>query len=1153
MPLRISTLGPFTIQRNDEEIPASAWGNQQTRTILKVLLTRRGHVVPADQLLETLWSDDDPDTARNRLHVRISQLRRALDPENPSAYILTHRGGYSFNPEANCWTDAVEFEARAEWGRHCQECENLSEAITAYQTACALYRGDFLEEELYEDWTLAERERLRERFLTVLTELAECQARQGHYRRAIARCRQVLAIDACRETVYVRLMLYHYHAGEQSQALRTYERCRQILADEMGVEPLPQTTDLYRQLLHQDVSASEVHYPKPVYEERLAEAPHSLGQMPFVGREDEYARLAARVKRAIDGNGGLAIISGRAGIGKTRFVHKVLGYARQLRASTLEGRGFELARALSYQPFVQVLRSYVSTADPQHLRKVPSIWLAETSTLLPELSGLFPDLRPNAPLPRQHRKNRLFEGVTQFILHASRRQPLVIFIDDLHWADRPTLELLHYIVRHIATEKVLLIGTFRSEEMTKDHALNELLRGVNRTQMPVRIELPSLTEEAITDLIVQMAHSPTGNRPFAQHIYRETAGNPLFITATLQNLFENDLLLVDEEGKWLFEDAAFIVDEQELTIPPTIQEVIEARLTRLDTASHSLLAAASVLGQEFDPDHLQKVSGFNDAEYFQALDNLLRRNLIQEGTGVHRYRFDHSKVREVTYAGLDAPQRATLHRKVGQVLEEQYQNRLDKVAGQLAQHFRLAGEPSPTIKYSIMAGQETLHTCDHQEAVAYLQQALTVAEEANLPLTRAQYLAVQRGLGVAYWMAGRYNLARGCYKRALSSAETPAEMDGLGFKAAYLDAQQGIPISSLLQRAETFQSRLETGQNPLVESRHYLQKGYTLLVHGAANEARQCYQRGWDIIHDLARTANKEQYIFDLAEAHRERGKAHLYWGEYSQSAHDLEQALSIYQEIGDLPGTMRSRLFLAEVLVHTGDWDSAQTTFEQVIETATRVEHKPLLAEALFRLGYIHCDRGEWELAESEAQISQAIAESTGDLVSQSGAQFLLNRILIKRGQAELALPSCQAMELAMRAMDSGLYLCLALRYLAEAYVSLREPDKALSHCREGLDLGRRADFKRELGAIQRVCGEALILQHEWDEAGAHLQASVEQLERIGSSYELGESYRSLGGLEKKRGTSDAALEHLTTALTLFEKLGAKHDIITTQKLMAE
>jgi tetratricopeptide (TPR) repeat protein len=378
-------------------------------------------------------------------------------------------------------------------------------------------------------------------------------------------------------------------------------------------------------------------------------------------------------------------------------------------------------------------------------------------------------------------------------------------------------------------------------------------------------------------------------------------------------------------------------------------------------------------------------------------------------------------------------------------------------------------------------------------------------------------------------------------------------MDSLGFKAAYLDAQQGMSIATLLQRAEAFQSKLENGKNPLVEARCDLQKGYTLLVQGAADKARRCYQRGWDIVCALAPTSAKEQYTFDLAEAHRTRGEAHLYWGEYSQSTHDLERALAIYQEIGDLPGTMRSLLYLAELLVHTGDWDLAQTKFEQVIETATRVEHKPLLAEALFRLGYVHCDQGKWKLAESEAQRGQAIAQEVGDLVGQSGAQFLLNRILIKCGQAERALPSCRAMESAMRALDSGLYLCLALRYLGEAYVSLKQPDKALSHCCEGLDLGRKADFKREIGAIRRVCGEALIQQDVHDKAEIHLQASVEQLEHIGSLYELGESYRSLGILLKKRGAFDTAPERLTTALSLFEKLGATHDITTTRRLMTE
>jgi LuxR family maltose regulon positive regulatory protein len=323
----IRLLGAFEVSRDGQPLTAGDWRNQQTRTILKLLLTRQGRVVPADQLLELLWPEADPDTARRSLHVRISQLRRALDPDNPDAYILTVEGGYVFNPGADCRIDAIEFEARAQWGRRCQESGNLAEAITAYETARSLYRGDLLEEDLYEDWAFAERERLRECFLTLLIEVAECYARQGHYRRAITRCREVLATDPCRESVYVHLMLYHYYAGEQDLALRVYERCCQVLSDELGVEPLPQTTALYEQIVRRQVAPVDgaVRYPEPAYEGRLFEAPYSLGRTPFVGREREYAWLVERLREATVNGGRVAVVAGEAGLGKTRLAEQALG------------------------------------------------------------------------------------------------------------------------------------------------------------------------------------------------------------------------------------------------------------------------------------------------------------------------------------------------------------------------------------------------------------------------------------------------------------------------------------------------------------------------------------------------------------------------------------------------------------------------------------------------------------------------------------------------------------------------------------------------------------------------------------------------------------------------------------------------------------
>lgn len=247
-------------------------------------------------------------------------------------------GGYTISAGADCWIDSEAFEAQAERGRRAQEDDHMLEAVTAYETARTLYRGDFLEENIYDDWTFAERERLRERFLVVLTELAECYARQGRYRRAIGACLQVLSTDSVREAVYVRLMLYYYYAGERTEALRTYDRCRRQLDEQLAVQPLPDTRRLAERI--RDGSLWSLpdgpRYPPPAYEGRLYTVPYSLGAPPLVGRDREYAWL---VERWLTMPHGLILVHGEAGAGKSRLVEEFLGYAAGQGAATLRGRG----------------------------------------------------------------------------------------------------------------------------------------------------------------------------------------------------------------------------------------------------------------------------------------------------------------------------------------------------------------------------------------------------------------------------------------------------------------------------------------------------------------------------------------------------------------------------------------------------------------------------------------------------------------------------------------------------------------------------------------------------------------------------------------------------------------------------------------------
>jgi len=316
MSLRIHTLGPFLVYRDATPIPDSAWKTQKNKSLLKILLkillTHRGHALTKDRLMEWLWRDLAPRAAGRNLRVAVSQVRRVLEPDlrhgGQSGFVLTTDAGYAWNTQADYWLDAEEFEKRVNESMR-QRGDELpidSSLVNSLTEASVIYRGDYLEEDRYADWAMAERERLRELYFALLTRLAEAYALQGRYRQAVATCREVLAADRCRESVWCQLMLYHYHAGDQALALRAYEESRQVLIEELGVEPLPETAAVYEQILQREVPAP----PRAI--------PNNLPQQltSFVGRKPELTEIARRLD---DPACRLLTMVGSGGIGKTRL------------------------------------------------------------------------------------------------------------------------------------------------------------------------------------------------------------------------------------------------------------------------------------------------------------------------------------------------------------------------------------------------------------------------------------------------------------------------------------------------------------------------------------------------------------------------------------------------------------------------------------------------------------------------------------------------------------------------------------------------------------------------------------------------------------------------------------------------------------------
>ncbi|MBI1742496.1 tetratricopeptide repeat protein [Candidatus Acetothermia bacterium] len=322
--LKIQLFGRFELWREGISVPPGTWPRAKTQALLKLLLYERGRVFSQDQLIDALFADLDPDKAAHNLHARLSELRRMLEPHlkkgTDSQFILNvGQQGYCFSKEVSCWVDTETFQEQIEAAQEAERTGHWAEALASYKQAIDLYLGDYLAEDLYEEWTISPREHWRELYLVALGRLSECQARLGHYDQAIEQCKKVTQLSPGRESIYRQQMLYHFLAGEHSESFKAYQACVQALQEQLEVDPSPETKERYEQIVKGKVEGVEGIYPKPFVAIAVR---HNLPSAltSFVGREKEIAE----VKQLLSGSR-LVTLTGVGGCGKTRLALRVAG------------------------------------------------------------------------------------------------------------------------------------------------------------------------------------------------------------------------------------------------------------------------------------------------------------------------------------------------------------------------------------------------------------------------------------------------------------------------------------------------------------------------------------------------------------------------------------------------------------------------------------------------------------------------------------------------------------------------------------------------------------------------------------------------------------------------------------------------------------
>jgi class 3 adenylate cyclase/DNA-binding CsgD family transcriptional regulator len=447
----------------------------------------------------------------------------------------------------------------------------------------------------------------------------------------------------------------------------------------------------------------------------------------FVGRERELEVLRGAFEQACAGHGRIVMLAGEPGIGKTRTAQEVASHAVRREAAVLWGRCHEESGAPPYWPWVQIIRAALRDADPDFLAEL-GVGVSDIADIVPEIRNLLPGLERSARLadPAEARF-RMFESIRQLLASLCRHRTLLIVLDDVHWADAPSLRLLEFLVPELRESRILLVGTYRATELSRQHPLSNALGGLARVAHFERLNLSGLSAEEVQAFITAAgATAPAG---LAMTLHDQTEGNPLFLREIVRFLEQRGALAAGSDG-------AEGVSPAVTRIPEGVTEVIGRRLNLLSAGCNEVLALTSVIGRDFAWEVLLRAAApLSEDMLLEVLDEAVAAHIVDE-VSVGRYRFTHNLIRMTLYDELRIARRRQFHRAVGNAIETVYRADLDPLLPELARHFHTAGgdgEAEKAIGYAVRAGRRADALLAFEDAVQFFQTALDAMEQRAEP------------------------------------------------------------------------------------------------------------------------------------------------------------------------------------------------------------------------------------------------------------------------------------------------------------------------------------------------------------------------------------------------------------------------------------
>lgn len=1086
------------------------------------------------RLAGLLWPESDSKSARANLRSTLMYLRKPLRHEEESdelqPHLMVERGEIEFNRESDY---ALDLDA---WRQLPAEPEPEALAALLERGAVVLMEGfNVSDAGPFEEWLRGRQERWQLELSETLDRLSQELQQHRQNRLANELVSRWLELDPFAEVAYRRRMELQLAQSQATAALQTYAQLRELLQDELGVEPAPATQEL----------AERVRRARD-RSERPSSGPgvrSPLKQLPFVGRQQAQDELIQAYKSTRAQEPQVAVLAGEAGIGKSRLAEEFAHWAGADGAQVLRAGGSEAAAPRPYQELVDALRPTI--ADVLQLDAgLGEVWLRELARLFPEIQEDRPGLEPATGDPT--RTVRLYESVNRLISQLAQAKPVLLFLDDLQWLDPASLDLLAYLAGrwHEQGQRIMLLACVRSEALRASahsegvDSIAAWLRSLARQAAVHRIEVGRLSESEASALLERLFEGGDPDRRMAEltrWLLRETQGHPFYLAETLQALAEEELLQErQQDGAVRIELAQNLqagrverTMEARNLLPRGVKDVVRSRLERLPPHAMELLAAGSVLAGEFEFDWARQVADLDQQAALKALDAIesadLWRPHAADARSASTFAFSHDKIRDVVYTEAGSTRRRLFHSNAYRLLKSQ-----DANPSQLAHHANQAGKFAAAFRHATAAGRIAMETPAVRAALPQFELARRLLAEqtaVNQELEVEQISDLYRELARAYELTNAWDQARAVYREYLGWTRER------GLRALESRALARLAGVDLLALGEDYAQTEELLNQAISVARQADDRS-------AEAEAHATLSHMHFIASDRDQATEHAEIAVDLAEGIDDRRLL-------AQSLNALSYAIGLrrpaervvavagrardlFAELDDTPMEIDCAVRVGTGYQLAGSIAKAEGVLEQAIQTSREIENDWGLMNGLNHIASVHLDRGRLGAALQAAQESVAVARD------QEGVPLIVNSLnslgFVQRclGQLERAV-AChrEARELAVHNAPPQFGANIAAQLCADYWLldDRQQAAEALDH----------ALTTHDHAWIYRFDVEPLVVAVLLDlERGTEARAAVERLAVAaqGNPRLQLPLHRCRALLEAKESGVDAQLEQLYAGL---------------------